>query len=213
MNFFPLHCNTAGFVLQSEQILMQRLVNVMICRFCGAEFDDALTVCPACGQTASEPETEQETEILSGTEPFETPENPVEEATEEVTAEASAEAAADPTAEAPTEAPEEAPKKGFPLLAVIFCGLAACAVVALILFGPKLIASLKRSDTPSVTDPVDDGSVLTDRDVYAVQDVEGPEDPRMMQTVASCGETTLTNSDLQILYRIEYENLMSLKLR
>ena len=195
-------------MLQSQQILMQRLVNTMTCKFCGAEFDDALTICPFCQQAVAEQPAEQETENLSASEPCETPEIPAEEPAEEVTEETPAQTVAEAPAEEPMEAPVEAPKKGFPLLAVIFCGLAACAVVALIIFGPKLISSLKSHSETSATESVDDSLTLTDRDVYSVQDVEGPEDPRMAQVVASCGETTLTNSDLQILYRIEYENLM-----
>lgn len=184
----------------------------MTCKFCGAEFDDALTVCPFCQQAVAEQTAEQETELLSVAEPCEAPEIPAEEPAEVVTEETPTqlieEASAEEPLEAPAAEPAEAPKKSFPLLAVIFCGLAACAVVALILFGPKLISSLKSHSETSATEPVDESLTLTDRDVYSVQDVEGPEDPRMAQVVASCGETTLTNSDLQILYRIEYENLM-----
>lgn len=127
----------------------------------------------------------------------------VEEAAEEASEAVSEEA--NVIAEAATKAAEPA-KKNFPLLAVILCGLAACAAVALIIFGPKLIASLKK---PSyVTDPESDGGALTDISAYAVQDVEVPEDPRMAQMIAKCGESQLTNADLQILYRMQYDNFM-----
>ena len=195
----------------------------MFCKFCGAEFDDALTVCPSCGQTAAEPETEQETEVLpeqtlcggsgiSGECPAET-ELLSADAAEAVSAQ-EPEAAQEPPEETPAEEngfaePAEKPKSAFPVLAVILCGLAACAVAALIVFGPKLIASLKKSD-PTVTtaETLGEDAGLTDRGCYAVQDIDSPDDPRMAQTVASCGDTQLTNSDLQILFRIEYENFM-----
>lgn len=189
----------------------------MKCQFCGAELEDGLTVCPFCDKPLTEPEAvveaaqaaEETAEAAAeeAEEAIDEAEETVEEATEEIEeATDEAEAAVEGSAVEAVEAVAEPAKKGFPLLAVILCGLAACAIVALIIFGPKLIASLKK---PSyVTDPDSDGGALTDISTYAVQDIETADDPRMAQMVVKCGESELTNADLQILYRIEYENFM-----
>lgn len=179
----------------------------MKCKFCGAELDETRTVCPACQKDISETE-----------------ETPVAAETAEVTETAEATEAAEVTeaaeiAEATQAAAmPEAPKKKTPIFAVVACGLAACAIVALILFGPKLISQIKAgfnrnatetsSDGGSLTDPNSDGGSLTDRSVYTVQDITSAEDARLQQMIASCGDTVLTNGDIQILYRIQYQNFM-----
>lgn len=183
----------------------------MKCPFCGAEIEDGLPLCPMCQKDLTENLTE--TEALA-----EEAADAAEEATEET-----AEEATDSGEKATEEAEEigasmsewqsslagqpEKSKKKSSVIPIILCGLAACAIVALILFGPKLIGMLKKGSVPA-TDPDSDGGKLTDVTAYAVDDVESADDARMQQIVVKCGDTTMTNSDLQILYRIEYQNFM-----
>ena len=161
----------------------------MICKYCGAEIEDGLTLCPSCQKELTE-------EAPAAEETPAAEENPVEEKT--------------PVAE---EAPaEEATQKKqkFPLLPVILCGLAACAIVALILFGPKLLNAIKSGKKQ----PRSEGMALSQeaiqqRGVYSVQDIESPEDERMQTIVAECAGSELSNEFLQVLYRNGYYQFMN----
>lgn len=188
----------------------------MKCKFCGAQIDDGLTVCPFCEQALSDAEAvEEPAEEIAEAVPEEAAEEAAEEVMEEIAEEKSVEEPAEEPEQAPVQEPEPEKKKSkFPLIAVILCALAACAAVALIIFGPKLIASLKKQNSKQEEKPRGEVSEyseekLLSRECYSEQTVTGSEDPCMQTVVANVGDIEFTNADLQLYYRNAYYQFMN----
>ena len=175
------------------------------CSFCGADMDEELTVCPACGkeQAAQQPEAAQEAA-------------PAEEAP----------APEAPAGEAPAEKPAEPEKEATPMkkgvtsasavaLAVAVILLLAVILSVLILNGrgkdkaevlPTESSAASEEVTEEVTGETTEATIPADGDpdnvtckgTYTVSDEEA--EAANGDIVATAGDRVLTNGQLQILY-------------
>lgn len=190
------------------------------CHYCGEEFDEELTVCPACGKEQPEnvpvpeeaeasPDTDQEAaaEVAA---PVEAAQNASE---------------SNPAADAQS-APEAAPvKKGVVNASAIALGAAivlllAAILAVLILNGkdtavqPEALASEAATQTAESTEAAEtteatipaDGNPddVTCKGSYTVSDEEVK--AANEEAVATAGDSTLTNGQLQILYWRSVQN-------
>lgn len=190
------------------------------CHYCGEEFDEELTVCPACGKEQPEnvpvpeeaeasPDTDQEAaaEVAA---PVEAAQNASE---------------SNPAADAQS-APEAAPvKKGVVNASAIALGAAivlllAAILAVLILNGkdtavqPEALASEAATQTAESTEAAEtteatipaDGNPddVTCKGSYTVSDEEVK--AANGEAVATAGDSTLTNGQLQILYWRSVQN-------
>lgn len=205
------------------------------CHYCGEEFDEELTVCPACGK-------EQPENVPAAEEAAASPDTPQEPAAEEAAPHENAQSASEtaPVEEAPT-APEEAPtapeegsanapesapvKKGVVNASAIALGAAivlllAAILAVLILNGkdtavqPEALASEAATQTAESTEAAEtteatipaDGNPddVTCKGSYTVSDEEVK--AANGEAVATAGDSTLTNGQLQILYWRSVQN-------
>lgn len=165
----------------------------MNCKFCNAELPEEVTLCPACGQENVE-EVTQEAVAVEMEEALEASEEAAEEMTEEVSEETTEEVAEAMTEEATEEMTEEAAeemteeaaeepakskRKLWVRILAIVCGVAILAVlIGSVFFGTKSVGK------NAVSYSVSDSKAAKEKDTV----------------VATAGEETLTNSELQVYY-------------
>lgn len=192
------------------------------CHYCGEEFDEELTVCPACGK-------EQPENAPAAEEAAASPDTPRESAAEEAAPLENAQSASEaaPVEEAPN-APEEgsantpqaAPvKKGITSASAIALGVAVVllltAILAvLILDGkdkqkqlevPESTGVAESAEATEATVPADGNpDDVTCKGSYTVSDEEAK--AANGDIVATAGDSTLTNGQLQILYWRSVQN-------
>ena len=171
------------------------------CSFCGADMDEELTVCPACGkeQAAQQPEAAQEAA-------------PAEEAP----------APEAPAGEAPAEKPAEPEREATPMKKGVTSASAVALAVAVILLLAVILSVLilngrgkdkdevlptessaaseeVTEETTEATIPADgDPDNVTCKGTYTVSDEEA--EAANGDIVATAGDRVLTNGQLQILY-------------
>lgn len=195
------------------------------CHYCGEEFDEELTVCPACGK--AQPENAPAAEEAAAS-----PDAPQEPAAEEA---APVEEAPTAPEEAPT-APEEAPnapesapvKKGVTSASAIALGVAVVllltAILAVLILDGKdkqeqlevpestgVAESAEATEATAATETTEatvpaDGNPddVTCKGSYTVSDEEAK--AANGDIVATAGDSTLTNGQLQILYWRSVQN-------
>ncbi len=190
------------------------------CHYCGEEFDEELTVCPACGK-------EQPENVPVPGEAEASPDTAQEAAAEVAVPVEAAQNASESTPAADAQsAPEAAPvKKGVASASAIALGAAivlllAAILAVLILNGkdtavqPEALASeaatqtaesTEAAETPEETQPADgnpDDGIC--KGSYPVSDEEVK--AANGEAVATAGDSTLTNGQLQILYWRSVQN-------
>jgi len=182
------------------------------CKFCGAELEEDVTLCPACNKDNAAETASEAAEV--------TPEEtvPAEQTAEEVSEETVEEASAEPAEEAEEEPSEKTPeesKKATP-------GKIALAVVAIIVLVALIIAMLVGGmgggnmqatvpnetvdTTPAETEPTVPPTVpadtglddVTHKGSYSATDEEAI--AAADTVVATMGDKTLTNAELQVYY-------------
>ena len=192
------------------------------CHYCGEEFDEELTVCPACGK--NQPEN------APASEEAEASASPAQEAAAEEAASAEngqSASEAVPVEEA-QDAPEAAPAKKSTVktpaivLGVIVVVLLAAILAVLILNGlngndknrvevlpseetAQAAESTEAAETTEATIPADGNpDDVTCKGSYTVSDEEAR--AANGEVVATAGDSTLTNGQLQILYWRSVQN-------
>ena len=176
------------------------------CSFCGADMDEELTVCPACGkeQAAQQPEAAPE---AAPAEEAPAPEAPAPEA---------------PAGKAPAEKPAEPEKEATPMKKGVTSASAVALAVAVILLLAVILSVLilngrgkdkdevlptessaaseeVTEETTEATIPADgDPDNVTCKGTYTVSDEEA--EAANGDIVATAGDRVLTNGQLQILY-------------
>lgn len=195
----------------------------MKCPFCGAKIKKGVTLCPKCEKDLTEELTEaeeraEETAEEAAEELAEAAEESVEEAEEAVeeteeTAEDTEEITPDAledliVLEDEPDDGEEEPKKKSAVIPIILCGLAACAIVAMIVFSSQIIGFFKGIFTKREAVQFT-SEVLSTRDVYTVKDITSSDDARLSTVVATCGDVEFTNANLQVYYRNSYYQFMN----
>ena len=187
------------------------------CKFCGQEMDDELTVCPACNKVQEEPHEEVPEETA--------PEAPqAQEANETPVAEPADEQVENPQAEeAPAQEgqPEVPMKKGITGASAVALMVAAVVLLAAILAvlilndrKPKgeQLPSESASASEEVTEPTQAPTIPADgnpddvtcKGSYTVTDQEAKD--AAAQVVATSGDHSLTNSQLQVHYWFAVQN-------
>lgn len=192
------------------------------CHYCGEEFDEELTVCPACGKTQSE--------NAPASEEAEAAASPAQEAAAEEAApvENGQSASEDAPVEEAQEAPEAAPAKKSAakapaiVLGIIVVVLLAAILAVLILNGlngndknqvevlpseetTQASESTEAAETTEATIPADGNpDDVTCKGSYTVSDEEAK--AANGEVVATAGDSTLTNGQLQILYWRSVQN-------
>lgn len=190
------------------------------CHYCGEEFDEELTVCPACGK-------EQPENVPVPGETEASPDTSQEAAAEVAVPVEAAQNASESTPAADAQsAPEAAPvKKGVASASAIALGAAivlllAAILAVLILNGkdtavqPEALASEAATQTAESTEAAEtteatipaDGNPddVTCKGSYTVSDEEVK--AANGEAVATAGDSTLTNGQLQILYWRSVQN-------
>lgn len=190
------------------------------CHYCGEEFDEELTVCPACGKEQSE-------NVPVPGEAEASPDTAQEAAAEVAVPVEAAQNASESTPAADAQsAPEAAPvKKGVASASAIALGAAivlllAAILAVLILNGkdtavqPEALASEAATQTAESTEAAEtteatipaDGNPddVTCKGSYTVSDEEVK--AANGEAVATAGDSTLTNGQLQILYWRSVQN-------
>lgn len=190
------------------------------CHYCGEEFDEELTVCPACGK-------EQPENVPVPEEAEASPDTDQEAAAEVAAPVEAAQNASESTPAADAQsAPEAAPvKKGVANASAIALGAAivlllAAILAVLILNGkdtavqPEALASeaatqaaesTEAAETTEATIPADGNpDDVTCKGSYTVSDEEVK--AANEEAVATAGDSTLTNGQLQILYWRSVQN-------
>ena len=154
----------------------------MNCKFCNAELPEEVTLCPACGKENTE-EVTQEVSAVENEEIVEAAEEVTEEAAEEIIEESTEELTEESSEEATEEAEEEVPAKPkrklwLRILAAV-CGVAILAVlIGSVFYGTNTTGKKAVS--------------------YSVSDAKAQQAKDTV--VATAGEETLTNSELQVYY-------------
>ena len=198
------------------------------CHYCGEEFDEELTVCPACGK-------EQPENAPAAEEAAASPDTPQEPAAEEAAPLENAQSASEaaPVEEAPNapeegsaNAPQAAPvKKGVTSASAIALGVAVVLLLTAILAVWILDGKGKQeqlevpestgvaesaeateaTETTEATVPADGNpDDVTCKGSYTVSDEEAK--AANGDIVATAGDSTLTNGQLQILYWRSVQN-------
>ena len=195
------------------------------CHYCGEEFDEELTVCPACGKEQPENAPAAEEAVAS-------PDTPQESAAEEAAPLENAQSASEaaPVEEAPNapeegsaNAPQAAPvKKGVTSASAIALGVAVVllltAILAVLILDGKdkqkqlevpestgVAESAEATETTEATVPADGNpDDVTCKGSYTVSDEEAK--AANGDIVATAGDSTLTNGQLQILYWRSVQN-------
>lgn len=192
------------------------------CHYCGEEFDEELTVCPACGK--EQPENAPATEEAAAS-----PDTPQEPAAEEA---APVEEAPNAPEEGSANAPQAAPvKKGITSASAIALGVAVVllltAILAVLILDGKdkqkqlevpestgVAESAEATEATETTEATEateatvpaDGNPddVTCKGSYTVSDEEAK--AANGDIVATAGDSTLTNGQLQILYWRSVQN-------
>ena len=200
------------------------------CHYCGEEFDEELTVCPACGK-------EQPENAPAAEEAAASPDTPQESAAEEAApVEEAPNAPEEGSANAPEEgsanAPQAAPvKKGVTSASAIALGVAVVllltAILAVLILDGKgkqeqlevpestgvaesaeateATETTETTETTEATIPADGNpDDVTCKGSYTVSDEEAK--AANGDIVATAGDSTLTNGQLQILYWRSVQN-------
>ena len=156
----------------------------MKCKFCDAEFEEELEVCPTCGKSLIEEKPAQET--VEETAEY------VEETAEEVVTEETVE---DGEETAEGDAVEEKPKKKIWKWVVAIAGavIVLAGVAVALLFALGIIKT-----TPNDVKKLD---------VYTVSDEKMLEVAD--EVIAKIGDKTLTNAELQIYYKMQVQEFLS----
>ena len=168
----------------------------MKCKFCFAEFEEGLSVCPVCGKSLEE-ELQEETvaaEIAEETVAVEedTAEESMQaEETDEVAETATEEAASVEAEEAPAVKTKKKPKAWQIVLAIAGCVALIAVLVCAVFFGDKLFRA----------------NDIFKKDSYTVDNkvVE----KRSENVVATMGNQELRISDLQIHYWLSVSNFLN----
>lgn len=187
------------------------------CKFCGQEMDDELTVCPACNKAQEEPIEEVPEETApEAPQTQEVDEAPAAEPTEEQVEQPQAE-----NAQAEEPQPEVPMKKGITGASAVALMVAAVVLLAailavLILNGrePKSeqLPTESSSASQEVTEPTQAPTIPADgnpddvtcKGSYTVTDQEAKD--AAAQVVATSGDHSLTNSQLQVHYWFAVQN-------
>ena len=183
------------------------------CHYCGEEFDEELTVCPACGK-------EQPENAPAAEEAAASPDTPQEPAAEEA---APVEEAPNAPEEGSANAPQAAPvKKGVTSASAIALGVAVVllltAILAVLILDGKgkqeqlevpestgVAESAEATEATEATVPADGNpDDVTCKGSYTVSDEEAK--AANGDIVATAGDSTLTNGQLQILYWRSVQN-------
>ncbi len=160
----------------------------MKCKFCDAEFEQDITICPNCGKASDEEMTAQET-VDDTAEEAVVEETATEElVSEEVPAE---ECAIEEQKEVATEKPK---KKVWPWIAAI--------AGALIIFAGLTVALLFALDVIKIR-PND----IHKLDAYTVSDEEM--EKAADKVVARIGDNELTNAQLQVFYKMQVQEFLN----
>ena len=183
----------------------------MKCNECGAELEEGVTICPACGKE-NIPQTEEV--------PAQQPEQQTEE-TEQETAVAQPEQTDDvlPEQEAASEQPEQKQKlSGGKIALLVILAVAAIAVVAALIVGgfsggkdnAETTAPTTQTTPQETTAPTipEDGNPddVTCKGTYTA---EGEELTKQMdQVVATLEGEELTNGELQVFYWMQFYDFM-----
>ena len=190
------------------------------CHYCGEEFDEELTVCPACGK-------EQPENVPVPGEAEASPDTAQEAAAEVAVPVEAAQNASESTPAADAQsAPEAAPvKKGVASASAIALGAAIvlllAAILAVLILNGKDTAvqpeaqaseaatqtaeSTEAAETTEATIPADGNpDDVTCKGSYTVSDEEVK--AANGEAVATAGDSTLTNGQLQILYWRSVQN-------
>lgn len=178
-----------------------------ICNHCQATLEDEQVLCPVCGADPAEIAAEEEPVIVE--EAFEISEQPAEETAEE-TVEETAEAAEEP-----------APKKKNRTGLIVGLALAAVLLVAVILLAGRkntnaaaagLHTNAYGYDSYSVHYATAESGEVTYSQMNEAGELQsvdaGDVAEKMGETVATCGEMTLTNQTLAYYY---YQQIYSLQ--
>ena len=163
----------------------------MVCKFCDAEIEDELSVCPCCGKMLNDENAPAEVvsqEESTLEEIAETDILPVEETAQEIPMEVSVEPAADVI-----EQPAQSPKKSAaPLVLSIIAAvlaLASLAVLLMLALGVDFKSFLPRAND------------IMNKDSYSVEDDKAAKQGDTV--IATVGGKELTNAHLQIYYRMQ----------
>lgn len=154
----------------------------MNCKFCNEPLPEEVTLCPACGRENAEEVTEEAavmemeevTEEAAAVETEEVTEAVTEDVTEEM-----AEEATEETVEEVTEAPAKPKRKLWVRILAIVC----CVVILAVLIG-SVFYGTKTLGKNTVSYSVSDSKAIKEKDTV----------------VATAGEESLTNSELQVYY-------------
>ena len=178
----------------------------MVCKFCGAELPEDVTLCPECGKLQEETACEETEAAVS----------------EETEAAAGEEAAVGEEAGIGMEyvKPTEAPKKKNLLPIVIIAVLAAAVVALAILLVPRLIrerneaaeAAAAPEAAAAEAAAVDPAEALTltpeDLPSFTVKKEELTEEV-LSRVLATCGDKKLTNRELPFYYWQQFNSFAS----
>jgi len=173
----------------------------MKCKFCFAEVEDHVTVCPVCGKALEETEetpVEESVEIPAE----ETEETPVEESVE-IPAEEAEETPVEETAEETAEETEEAPvaeevpaKKKSKTLLVVLAALGGLVLAAALVIAVLYGMGYKLSSIGAFLGLQE--AELDYKNNYTVSDKKV--DKMADEVIAKVGDQTLTNEQLQVYY-------------
>lgn len=153
----------------------------MICKFCSAEMEEGVTLCPVCGKENMEEvlEADPVEEAVEETPVEEVAEvTPIEEVTGEETVEELTEQMEEVSAEEPVDAPKKKPKKWQVVLAIIVAFILAGVLGAAVYYGISASKPIAKS--------------------YTVSDAKA--EKAQHTVVATVGDLGLTNSELQVFY-------------
>ncbi len=175
----------------------------MICKYCNAEVEQDLEICPVCGKSLTEeptPVTEEPVEEAVAEETTEQEESAAVEAAENLTEEVSeetAQPAEEITEETGWEMPPVQKKRTSPWLIVL---AVSSAVIALGVLAIALLTFLGVDLKPRPND-------IQAKDSYVVT-IEDAE-KKAETVVATIGDKTLNNAQLQIYYRMQLQDFLS----
>ncbi len=161
----------------------------MICKYCNAQLEDGVSVCPCCGEAVQEETAQMDSALFEEETQMTAPE-------EDFAEEQQTETTEEPVAEEENPV-EETPKKKTTLKKALT--IAACVLAALIVVGAVLYAC-------GVDFGLGGKGVLS-KDVYTVDLEDGVK--AADKVVAKAGGVTLTNAELQIYYWYGVENFLS----
>ena len=190
------------------------------CKFCEAELEEGVTLCPSCGKDNAAAEAEAAAETV------ETPVVEAAAATGETAEEAAAEAAEEET-EAPAEEKteekteiKEGAKATPAKIALAVVGIIAMTALIVVLLMGGLGGRNGEADTPAGTEPVETVAAteptvpagtgaddVTNKGTYSVSDEEAIAGASTV--VATMGDVELTNAELQMHYWSYVNNYLS----